>query len=51
MADITMCRGTDCSLKDKCYRHKAPVNEYGQAYFFSSPFDGENCEYYWEIKK
>jgi len=32
MADISMCRGIDCPLKDKCYRFLAPPSRW-QCYF------------------
>lgn len=49
MADITMCEGTDCPLKDKCYRYLAPKNPYRQSYFVNAPIKNSNCDYYWEI--
>jgi hypothetical protein len=50
MADITMCEGFECPLKNHCYRYTAPVNEFiGQAYFSKTPW-GEpemgKCIYY-----
>ena len=43
MADISMCLGKGCPLRDTCYRHTAKPNEYRQAYFVSAPvkFDDE----------
>lgn len=39
MSDITMCnKDIDCPFKHKCYRYKAPVNEYRQAYFTEPPY-------------
>jgi hypothetical protein len=48
MADISMCQGTGCPLKNECYRHTAPVNEYRQAYFVYIPYDHayKGCEYF-----
>ncbi len=55
MADITMCEGDHCPVKDNCYRYTAPVNEYMQSYFVVTPWDtqGMKCSMYWplEIKK
>ena len=55
MADITMCTGEDCPLKDTCYRHTAPASEYRQSYFFKPPSkivdDEFECDYYWETKE
>jgi len=49
MADIRMCSGKNCPLKDRCYRHNAPVNEFRQSYFGKEPFSKEDdsCEYFW----
>lgn len=53
MADITMCSGKDCPLKEECYRHTAPVNEYRQAYFNEPPYDKvkKKCIHFDNIKK
>lgn len=50
MADITMCKGEGCPLKDRCHRHTAVSNEYRQAYFNTSPYDSEKkeCEHFWD---
>lgn len=32
MADITMCVGTGCPLRDKCYRYTATPNEHRQSF-------------------
>ena len=54
MADITMCKGTGCPLKEKCYRHIAPINPHRQSYFVEVPGKQKKnkfvCEYYWEEK-
>ena len=56
MADITMCRGTGCQVKDACYRHTAPVHEHRQSYFMEVPlyYDHETaietCDYFIEAK-
>jgi hypothetical protein len=42
MADITMCGGKDCPLKEKCYRFTAPKSKYGQSYFFEAPGETED---------
>jgi hypothetical protein len=49
MADIAMCEGTDCPLKQSCYRHTAEANEFRQSYLFDVPFDKEKikCDFYW----
>lgn len=52
MADIAMCGGDGCTLKDSCYRHVAKADEYRQSYFVSPPFtiadDKLTCDHYWE---
>ena len=54
MPDITMCEGTDCPLKERCYRFTAKPSDY-QSYFVKPPgrkveelFD---CEYFWGEKQ
>ena len=50
MADITMCTGKDCPLKESCYRYTATPNKFRQSYFLQPPVikDEEvNCEMYW----
>ena len=32
MADITMCVGTGCPLRETCYRYTAEPNEYRQSF-------------------
>ena len=50
MADITMCKGDSCPLKDNCYRYLANASEY-QYYFVEAPYKDKDCEYYWKIDK
>jgi hypothetical protein len=45
--DITMCKGTDCPLKQTCYRFTAINNEYRQSYFVEPPIKDNKCEMYW----
>lgn len=47
--DITQCRGTDCPLKDSCYRFTAE-SDYYQSFFTEVPYKDGKCEYYWEAK-
>ena len=56
MPDITMCLGTNCVIKEDCYRYKATPDEYLQSYFSEVPFNKNMefkgtrrsyCEYYW----
>ncbi len=52
MPDMSMCKGTDCPLKDTCYRYKAIASEFRQSYFFDLPYnkEEEKCDYYWPTK-
>jgi hypothetical protein len=45
--DITMCPGTDCPQREKCYRFTARPSEYMQSYFMKAPIKDGKCEYYW----
>lgn len=52
MSDITMCEGTECTLKEKCHRYTALISQYGQSFFTEipgKPVDGKTeCEYFWD---
>lgn len=52
MADITMCKGEGCPLKDNCYRHKAVWDSY-QSIFSETPYstEKEQCEYFWLVEE
>ena len=50
MADITMCKGTNCPQKETCYRFTAKPNEYRQSYFMEAPIKYGKCEMYWGDK-
>lgn len=52
MPDISMCKGENCPLKEKCYRFKAIPSEFWQSYFSEIPysFESNGCEYFWEVK-
>lgn len=53
MADITMCKGEMCPLKEDCYRYLAKANPLWQAYFTKSPYNKEKneCDSYWKHEK
>jgi len=38
MPDISKCTGTNCPLKEKCYRYTSQSNEYRQSYLMDIPF-------------
>lgn len=52
MPDISKCNGTNCPLKESCYRFIAIPSEYGQSYFADTPYNKEEnkCEHFWDIK-
>lgn len=61
MSDITKCPGTDCPVRDRCYRFAAIPNSFRQSYFTETPgyYSTENplggvleipawkCDMYW----
>ena len=51
MADITKCEGTECPLKESCYRFLAVSNEFKHSYFDTVPYDKQNkkCAQSWAI--
>lgn len=52
MPDIAKCRGTNCPLKDTCYRFTSRPSMYMQSYFGTPPIKGDgSCEYYWPEDK
>lgn len=48
MADISMCDGEGCPIKQECYRYTAPKNAHWQAFFAYVPYDHayKGCEYF-----
>jgi hypothetical protein len=47
MADITMCKGTNCPVSTKCRRCMAIPNPYRQSYFIEVPIKDGKCDMYW----
>lgn len=47
MADITMCKGTNCPVSTKCRRYTATPNPHRQSYFTEVPLKDGKCEMYW----
>ena len=45
--DITMCKGTDCPLKENCYRFTAKSDDVYQSYFVDSPIKDGKCDMFW----
>lgn len=46
MPDITMCKGTNCPQREKCYRFTAKPSDY-QSWFMEPPIKDGKCDYYW----
>ena len=49
MADITKCEGTNCHIKESCYRFTAKASDY-QYYFIESPIKDGKCDMYWGVE-
>ena len=47
MPDISMCKGINCPLRIRCYRHTAPQSKY-QSWIGEVPYDHKlnSCDYY-----
>jgi len=46
MADISMCSGFECPLRDTCYRYTAKPSE-RQSWFIKPPYKDGKCKEYW----
>ena len=46
MADITMCDGKDCPLKETCLRFTSEPNKHRQSYFTHAPYKNGKCEFF-----
>lgn len=51
MADICMCRGEGCQVKDRCHRHTAKQSTLRQAWFTETPGRDDQCEHYWPVNR
>jgi hypothetical protein len=51
MPDIAMCKGTDCPLKNECYRFLATPSEYRQSYFVTPPIEDGKCIEFWNARE
>ena len=47
MSDITKCEGTDCPLKENCFRFTAIGNPIYQSWFSEAPIKDNECEMFW----
>lgn len=50
MADITMCRGDNCPLKNDCQRYTTKTGKVNQSYFVDPPYIDDECDMFWAIK-
>jgi hypothetical protein len=47
MADITLCKGINCLMKEQCKRYTTPPNPRCQVYFTESPIKDGKCDMFW----
>ena len=48
MPDISLCRNTNCPLRNNCYRFTAKPDEFRQAYgSFTYDYETKSCDHYW----
>ena len=52
MSDITKCKGTNCPVKEHCYRFTAEASEFMQSWFVDAPGKHHDdskftCDSYW----
>ena len=47
--DTTMCKGTNCHLKEQCYRFTANRSML-QSYFATPPIKDGKCSHFWDNK-
>lgn len=50
MADITKCKGDECSIKESCYRFTAKASEFWQSWFLNSPIKDGKCDMFWGVE-
>jgi hypothetical protein len=51
MPDITKCPGTNCDVKENCYRFTAKPDKHWQSWFTEMPIPtGEECDFYWPVE-
>jgi len=50
MADITKCSGTNCPLKNDCFRFLAPES-YSRTKYIDVPYKNGACEYFIKLFK
>lgn len=52
MADISMCVGENCKLREKCIRYTSKKNGIYQSYLEMTPYDKKSmdCDFFWSNK-
>lgn len=50
MADISMCHGKDCELREKCFRFTARPDKIAQSYIIPNK-PGKDCDMFWDNSK
>ena len=50
MADMTLCKGINCPMKEQCKRYTSTPNPLYQSYFTESPIKDGKCEMFWGDK-
>jgi hypothetical protein len=50
MADIAMCQGDQCPIKEDCWRYMAPASRW-QSYLATPPYAKDGCEYFWDMNE
>ena len=51
MADITLCKGGECPLKETCRRYTTPPNPERQWVFMTIPYEDGKCDMHWGINQ
>ena len=47
--DITKCKGTNCTLKNDCYRFIVHSTSYTQSFFTDIPYKDGKCDMFWKM--
>jgi hypothetical protein len=47
MADMTLCKGINCPMKEQCKRYTSTPDPLYQSYFTKSPIRDGKCDMFW----
>jgi hypothetical protein len=50
-ADITLCFGEGCPMREKCLRFLTPPDEDAQSFFVNTPWANDGCNFFWRAKE